>query len=206
MIPRQPLSIASLERALSAERLEAYSRTDDRDELDAVARYLWNGALVSAIQPTLHAIEVTLRNNLFSGSTRVVGDLRPQLEYNDIECWLDAKPSLLYWKEEEDIRRAKKTFDRDKKPMTPGRLVSRLSFGFWVSLCGKPYEQGRESGPALWPEVLRHSFPFIPKRHQSRAAVYHRFRDVRDLRNRAFITNRYGTVISGGATDVCWLH
>jgi len=45
------LSIGSLRNALSAERLSAYGLPGDTDEVDSVARYLWNLALCSALQP-----------------------------------------------------------------------------------------------------------------------------------------------------------
>ena len=36
------LSIGSLRSALSAERMSAYALPEDTDEVDGVARYLWN--------------------------------------------------------------------------------------------------------------------------------------------------------------------
>ncbi|WP_420636674.1 hypothetical protein [Candidatus Palauibacter sp.] len=66
------LSIEGLRSALSAERLSAYARPEDTDEVDGVARYLWNLALCSALQPALHTLEVTVRNRLFRISGRIV--------------------------------------------------------------------------------------------------------------------------------------
>lgn len=38
------LSVGSLRSALSAERMSAYALPEDTDEVDGVARYLWNPA------------------------------------------------------------------------------------------------------------------------------------------------------------------
>jgi len=55
-----------------------------------------------------------------------------------------------------------------------------------VSLCRSPYEQGRTSGPALWPRLAPQGFPFIPKEHRSRPRILARLDELRELRNRVF--------------------
>ena len=69
--------------------------------------------------------------------------------------------------------------------MTPGRLVSVLGFGFWVSLCKRPYEQGRMAGPGLWPKLATKGFPHLAKTRQTRSQIFHALDPLRDLRNRA---------------------
>ena len=183
--PSQPfLSLAALRKALSPERLAAYALSEDRDDLDAVARYLWNGALAAALTPALHALEVTLRNNLYEASLKVV-DQSP-LSFRDIQSWLDADPSLLYENEARAVEEAKAVLRRGGKPLTIGRIISKLSFGFWVSLCRSPYEQGRPSGPGLWPAAIPIAFPFLPKGHRNRPAILQRLDEIRELRNRTF--------------------
>jgi hypothetical protein len=137
------VSLASLKRALSEERLGAYSIAGDRDELDAVARYLWNVHLCCALQPTLHLLEVTFRNNLFVGSRQVVDE--STLRFRQVPCWLDANPPLLLHNEAEKVAEAKKALKKARRTLTTGRLVSKLSFGFWVSLCRTPYEKSHLS-------------------------------------------------------------
>jgi len=104
--PSQPvLSLAALRRALSPERLAAYALPEDQDALDAVARYLWNGALAAVMTPSLHALEVTLRNNLYEASLKVVD--QSILSFRDIPTWLDADPCLLYGTEARAVEEAK---------------------------------------------------------------------------------------------------
>lgn len=178
------LTIGALRKALSQERLAAYATADDNDELDAVARYLWNGALATAMVPALHALEVTVRNNVYDASLRIVD--HTALKFSSVSCWLDADPTLLLKNEEQSVKDALAVLRRGKKPLTPGRLISKLSFGFWVGLCGSPYEQGRKDGPGLWPKMIGLAFPFLPKEHRSRSAIRKRLDEHRELRNRVF--------------------
>ena len=178
------LSIGSLRNALSAERLGAYALPDDTDEVDSVARYLWNLALCCALQPALHTLEVAVRNHLFSVSRRIVDEAA--LSFDKVPCWLDARPSLLAGREREAVERAKEAIRIRRSPMTAGRLVSILGFGFWVSLCKRPYEQGRIDGPRLWPQLATRGFPHLPKARRTRSQVFHALDSLRELRNRVF--------------------
>ena len=176
------LSIGSLRNALSAERLSAYALPEDADEIDSVARYLWNLALCSALQPALHTLEITLRNHLFRVSRRIVDETT--LSFDRVPCWLDARPSLLADREREAVEQAKKTIGIRRSPMTEGRLVSILGFGFWVSLCKRPYAQGRIGGPRLWPELAKKGFPHLPRAKRTRSHIFHALNILRELRNR----------------------
>lgn len=178
----QPVSIRSLKLALSEERLHAHAIAGDADELDAVARYIWNLALGCAMQPALHVLEITLRNHLFRASLKVVDESK--LKFKSVHCWLDADPTLLEPAEAGSVEDAKELLARAKKPLTTGRLISKLGFGFWVSLCKRPYEQGRGGGPALWPSLATIGFPFLTAKGRTRAQVFHRLEKIRDLRNR----------------------
>ena len=176
------LSIGSLRSALSAERLRAYALPEDTDEVDGVARYLWNLALCSALQPALHTLEITVRNRLFQVSRRIVDETR--LSFDKVPCWLDARPTLLADRERQAVEKAKETIARRRSPMTEGRLVSVLGFGFWVSLCRTPYEQGRSDGPRLWPQLATRGFPHLPAAKRTRSQIFHALDPLRDLRNR----------------------
>ncbi|MYC87750.1 MAG: hypothetical protein F4X22_05875 [Gemmatimonadales bacterium] len=176
------LSIGSLRSALSAERLNAYALPGDADDVDSVARYLWNLALCSALQPALHTLEITVRNRLFWIFKRIVDETR--LSFDKVPCWLDARPSLLADHERLAVEKARKTIARRSRPMTEGRLVSALGFGFWASLCRTPYEQGRAGGPRLWPGLATRGFPHLPEARRTRSRIFHALDPLCDLRNR----------------------
>ncbi len=177
----QPVSLENLRRTLSAERLQAYAAKGDTDEVDAVGRYIWNLALGSALQPALHVLEIALRNHLFEHSRKIIDE--GKLEFSSVPCWLDAVPTLLDPKAREAVEVAKAYLVRLRRPLTPGRLIGRLSFGFWVSLCKRPYEQGA-GGPGLWPKMATSGFPFMKQEYRTRSTIFHRLDDIRDLRNR----------------------
>ncbi|HEU0298020.1 MAG TPA: hypothetical protein VFR37_01170 [Longimicrobium sp.] len=185
------LTLAALHRALSQQRLDAYALEADQDELDRVARYLWNMALGSTLQATLHVFEVTLRNAIFTTSVKLVDTSR--LHMPDVPCWLDARNStLLYADEAAEVRRAKTYLSADPRRRTPGHLVARLSFGFWVQLTARAYSELRADGPRLWPRGLPAVFPFrwppgskrIVPDHGDREMVFKRLHEIRELRNR----------------------
>jgi hypothetical protein len=50
------------------------------------------------------------------------------------------------------IRKAKARILTDKKLLIPGKVVSELTFGFWVVLTSPPYAQ------TLWDKVLHEAF------------------------------------------------
>jgi hypothetical protein len=180
----QVLSLAALTHALSAQRLDAYRTAADADELDGVARYMWNVALCSALQPAIHVLEVTFRNVLYAGSVKVLAGRK--MAYADIRSWLDASPTLLMPREHAAVVRAKEQLRkrRHPRPVDAGDLLATLGFGFWTALCDAPYEQTRRAGPRLWPGILKHAFIFAPREVRSRPALMHRVDSIRELRNR----------------------
>jgi hypothetical protein len=179
----QPLiSLPALERALSPERLAAYRQGTDRDETDGVARYLWNLALANALQPALHALEITFRNEI----ARAAAKLTQGRQYTvaRVPSWLDADPTMLLEHEAEKVERAKKDLSMNPMSQTEGHLIAKLDFGFWVALCRDAYSDVRGEGPRLWPRALDLAFRKRPKSVTTRAEIFHRFDHIRKYRNR----------------------
>ncbi|HLM69090.1 MAG TPA: hypothetical protein VK358_16240 [Longimicrobium sp.] len=185
------LSLAVLHRSLSQQRLDAYRQASDRDEADPLARYLWSMALASALHPTLHVFEITLRNAIYATSVKLIDCSR--LHMPDVPCWLDARNStLLYAKEAGEVERAKTYLGAEPRRRTPGHLIAKLTFGFWVQLTARVYSEHRADGPRLWPRGLPSVFPYrwppgsrkLAPDHGDREMVYKRLHEVRELRNR----------------------
>lgn len=166
---------------LSPERLGAYSLASDFDSTDAVARYLLNGHLCASFQPALHAFEITFRNALFDASEAVVATTGRR--YGRVRCWLDLTPPLLDARADRSVKDAIRRLGGPKY-YTPGRLVSKLNFGFWTNLLDRPYEHGKRGGPNLWPRLIPTVFPNIPKAFATRQAIADKLKAVRDFRNR----------------------
>lgn len=177
------MSYAALERALSPERLAAYADySNPEDARETLARYVWNLALVSAIQPALHTLEIAFRNELARAARKLTASRSFQAA--EIPSWLDATPTMLLEREQDKVLAAKKRMGSARHRWTEGRLIARLDFGFWVALCSDAYADTRSEGPRLWPRALDISFLKRPKSVTTRAELFHRFDRVRKFRNR----------------------
>lgn len=179
----QPLiSYAALERAFSAERLRAYGDPAHPNDRAAVTRCIWNLALVNAIQPVLHSLELAFRNELARAGTKITATRTFQTA--GVASWLDATPTMLMESEYRKILNAKERLGSDPSKRTEGRLIAKLDFGFWVALCRDSYADTRASGPRLWPRALDIAFQKRPRSVTTRAEVFHRFDRIRKFRNR----------------------
>lgn len=180
---KQPLiSYAALERAISGERLRAYGDSARPDSRAAVTRYVWNLALVNAMMPILHTLEIAFRNELARAGGKITGK-RP-FQTADVPSWLDAQPTMLMESEHRKVLNAKERLGTDPSKRTEGRLIAKLDFGFWVALCRDSYTDTRSSGPRLWPRALDHAFQKRPNSVTTRSEVFHRFDRIRKFRNR----------------------
>ena len=176
----KPDFVARLTRAVSVERLDAY-RQDGVDAATAWGRYLWNLALCEALYPSLHLIEIALRNALH----------HTLHEHTDQAAWYDSPRLILGPKEITSLTAAREELRRAEKAETPGGMVAELSFGFWTGLFEVRYEHPRHGLSLLWPRLLRRVLPRLPKRidghhGNQRHAVYSRLTHIRKLRNRVF--------------------
>lgn len=148
----QPLiSYAALERAFSPERLASYADPGNPgDPRETVARYVWEQALVTAIQPVLHTLEVAFRNELARAAARLTAGR--VFRTAGIPSWLDATPSMLMNHELEKVLAAKERIG-DRRRWTEARLVARISdSGSPCVVIRTPTRArtGRDSGPARW--------------------------------------------------------
>jgi len=160
--------VTDLHLPLSKVRLETY-RPQNGSDLEMLTNYFWNIDLAEALVPSLHAVELALRNSLHIAMTAEYGT----------EMWF-YHPGLLEGGQLVDFARALINVSR-KGTASPGRIVASLTFGFWVSMLTSPYEQ------RLWAlrhyALLRTVFPYAPG---SRKDIADRFVMIKTLRNRAF--------------------
>lgn len=155
----------------------AYSPQKDRDSVDAVARYFWNMALASALLPSIHILEVCVRNALFDVGVKQTRGRT--LIFRSVRCWLDA--GLLEQRERDEVEKVTRRLTPGRQ--TPGHLIGELSFGFWIRLCDSPYEQGLRSSVPLWPEAGKR-FHYCPRPVRDRKNIRARLAHLADFRNR----------------------
>ncbi len=160
--------VSDLYLPLSRARLETY-RPAGASDLEMLANYFWNIDLAEGLVPSLHGIELALRNSIHAALTDHFGT----------DMWFQ-QPGLLGAWHLSEFTKARNSVARNP-PMTAGKLVAELNFGFWTGLLAGPYEQPlwRPNGYAL----LRAAFPNVAT---SRKQIYDRFTGIRELRNRVF--------------------
>lgn len=151
-----------LERAISAERLRPYLIAARGDRWVALHLYVRNTELSEALYGVVQGIEVLLRNATHSSLSKGFG----------ADHWYE-NASLRDF-ERSDIEEARAKIEGRMVPVTPGRMVAELSFGFWVNLYGNYYEVD------LWVKHLKTLFPA----RIARKTVHQRLSELKLLRNR----------------------
>lgn len=165
----------NLHTPLSKVRLERYRPKDAfgqpfGSDLDMLTNYFWNIALCEAIYPSLNTIEVALRNTIHSTLT---------YQYHTDEWWHE--PRLLLPAQYDTIADMEQDYlAKNQIAITPGRVISQLSFSFWTKILSHPYES------RIWRYrrfvLLRQAFPHST--NLLREDIFLRFNATRMLRNR----------------------
>jgi hypothetical protein len=154
--------LSTLEKTLSEERMRPYLLLAGNDKRLAIKLYEWNTGLSESFYGVLQGLEIALRNAMHSA-------LRGDYGRDD---WYDICP--LSDPHKDMIRKAKERIIGDKKLVLPGKVVSELTFGFWVVLTSPSYAQ------SVWDKALHKAFV----RKLGRKTIHKRLEKIRKLRNR----------------------
>ena len=184
-LPTSTVTVPALEAALSAERLTTFRQLGD-DDATVLARYAWNQAVVDAFGFPLHLLEVALRNAVDGVGRRATG---PVTRHGGVPSWLDTQPAVLDGAHARTTADAREALRARGAPLSPGRLVAELTFGFWVQLFNGYYDQGaarrHRPGFPLWTSAaLRAAFPSAPAHARNRETLRARLDGIRTFRNR----------------------
>jgi hypothetical protein len=159
-----------LEQRISVERLRPYRMAVGSDLEHAIRLYEWNTCVSGAFYEVLGHLEVGLRNGLHNELTAW------HAAEGRAGCWFDDPGGFLDPRRQDEIAAAKFYIAQEGMTQSPGRIVAKLSFGFWRHLLDKRYQ------PTLWAKALRHAFPYlIPQR---RLDIYDPLHRLTSLRNR----------------------
>ncbi|MFJ4155758.1 Abi family protein [Pseudomonas sp. NPDC089752] len=154
----------SLEQAFSKPRLARYAINPRKTK--AATAYAHNMLLGQALYPCLHVLEISLRNSMHQAL---------RLKYGRADWWEDATSFTAA--DRSEIEKARNAIKAKRHVVTPDKIVSDLSFGFWVSLLNTRHEH------EFW-KVLRLAFPRCPKQRRQRNDISKILNLIRDLRNR----------------------
>ena len=187
-----PAHRASVERYVTQARLGPYLAETGKDYALAEELYVWNLRVSGAFHEVLGVFEVALRNALCeqlrhrhgkrTGTWLDSGEARDHFRESRHRhgkrtgTWLDDPTSTFDARRIEQIKAARRALSQKGKPLTEGRIVAELSFGFWRFLLSKRYQN------TLWAPHLRKAFPGM--RPQRREMVYKHVEALLTLRNR----------------------
>ncbi|HZB33516.1 MAG TPA: hypothetical protein VE465_25380 [Streptosporangiaceae bacterium] len=164
-----PSHVITLRSRLSNERLSSYDRITSGRHAETLSLYEWNTAISAAFYASLQCLEVVLRNALDRELTRWHASLDRR------GFWYDDPAGVLDIRRRQDITEARRRIRLARRPVTPGRIVSELSFGFWRYLLTSRYEG------SLWTPALRHAFPGLrPPRRKDVSARVARLHQLRN--------------------------
>jgi hypothetical protein len=164
--------LSKLEPSITTMRLQRY-RSSTGDDLETVVNYLWNIALAESLFFSLNMVEIALRNALHETLRQHFG----------VPAWYD-RQGLLEDDQRKGIKSVKKRIKDYGDQVTADRVVSELTFGFWVTILSRNYDarlwQGQNAAP------LKRMFLQIPKNKRQRQTIHQQYNAIRVLRNRVF--------------------
>jgi Abi-like protein len=165
-----PSFFQKIEDILHTERLDSYRR-DGADEALTLSRYALNMALSESLYPALQFAEIALRNVVHKAMTDHCGT----------DAWYDDPQARLLGWQSRKVTEARRTLQSNRKQETPGRMVAELNFGFWTGFFNLDHAQ---TGVGHY--LASRAFPHAPIDEQDFIKLGHRWKKIRDLRNRVF--------------------
>ena len=152
-------------------RLKAYG--DGSNDI-LLEKYIYNLKVSESLYPALSLLEVTLRNKIcYAIETLICKDWL----INELN-----QQNLLLDKEYKKLVETADKIEKDGKKVTNDRLISELTFGFWIHLCTKSYK------PKFWDKkgFIELVFPnyTVSSNLRNISLIQKDLRDVLKLRNR----------------------
>ena len=156
--------------AFSTQRLSKYLAYNHNNVERAIKHYKSNLRLAESLYISLSVFEVTLRNAL----ARELRNMAGKDDWFDIFYTIPELNPLV-----PEIDKAKSLIRNRGEDVNTDKIISEMTFGFWVMLLNSRYER------VLW-KSLRKAFPNMPKKDRQRKNVSAPCNTLRHLRNRIF--------------------
>lgn len=189
-------SFNNIEKMISTSRLTSYRNSTNyvngvcnipKNNKDLIANYVLNAKLSENFYFLLQNLEVSLRNAIYDNfNSHFVGqdffflnNLRTSnpnnydisLEFHSFSCW-------------RMIGAVKYQFHRNRVPVTHGKIISELNFGFWTTLLEENYYT-----PLIWRQIFKDVFPSFshgPNIDHDVPIISDKINKIRKFRNRIF--------------------
>ncbi|MCL2652741.1 MAG: hypothetical protein FWD63_03015 [Propionibacteriaceae bacterium] len=156
------MSVGQLEVWASHARLAKY-----RQASDPVALYVWSGELSAAVFELIGHMEVLLRNAIHVHLAAKSGAVP----------WYDDQFYRFNHQTCQDIVKAKARAGGGGRTVTPDRVVSELTLGFWRYMLSATYQA------TVWPRAS-HAFQGLRRSQRNRANIEHDVLAIAETRNR----------------------
>ena len=184
-----------LAELVSPARFAKYQAAAAGDTERAARLYMWNSQLAAAYWPAIALVEVAVRNAIDAQLCTHIGVDRDHGWHHNA---LSDRPRIhLTTRESEKVKKSIEFFDRknnadaatDRTEPTGGDVVSGISLGFWVALCGEGIPRGADRRydyfQRLWRPFLHQAFPEYPGPGKDRPGpIRGALREFEMLRNR----------------------
>ncbi len=163
---------------ISIERLKSFSYGNENITEEALLKiYELNIKVSQSLYPALSIVEIHLRNAI---------DTMMQTLFS--KTWLEDElqnNKILYEYDYKKLQKAYSTLKTKyrKGSITHGKLVSELTFGFWVNLCSKKYN------PKIWTKKGTFKGVFVNYKRDKKEEIHEiseKLNKIKKLRNRVF--------------------
>jgi hypothetical protein len=124
------------------------------DDEHAVLLHEWNAAVACSLMMSFQIFEVSLRNHMHDALS---DHFRTRTWWGHLQGKLWTASDNLLASQKDDVNKAIEVSARRKKGVTPGGVISELSFGFWLSLIGAAYDNP-SAGVTHWRNCLHAVF------------------------------------------------
>lgn len=194
------MTIQAIRESLSTARFSTYELPiwGGGGAEESLGVYLWNKQLASAFLPALQIIEVSLRNAIYQSyikyQEKIIERNFPQAQWNYQKGkidkkWFDSCFTAANNKEAfRSLEQAKRQLIVETKQASPENLISKLTFGFWVSMVDKKYDGQRATYLTLWPDLRGMVFPNAvdqnTKNPLSINSIGNELKEINKIRNR----------------------
>ncbi len=155
---------------MSSARFSSFIDASDGNVDRAIRLYEWNAQLSASIFELLGHVEVVIRNAIHKELA-----LWNHRQFGSPN-WFENHHGVLVSKAVQDINTVIERIIRKNRKVTPDRVVSELSFGFWRFLLAKQYRT------TLWPAAIKEAFPNLE--HAGVENLASRMSNLHELRNR----------------------
>lgn len=162
----------------SVERLSSFVYSTNDTIEDVKKRYNDNVKISQSLYPELCTLEVVLRNTINNALKSKISKtwLEDEIKNNTLLKNDDYKLLMSAY----EI--TKKECLSNNKPITKGKIIANLNFGFWTNLCMKKYSA------SIWnkKQCFKSVFVHYPNKKPEISIISKKLYAIRKLRNRIF--------------------